>query len=140
SVFAALPGLSGTISMLSDLGIQTNGQDNTLKVTDTTALNNALTNNLSGVKSFFSDPTNGWVTKVNDFINNTIGDNGTIPNHLASLNTQTNNLTTQIANLEKKIAADSAHWTSEFQAMEQAQSQINQQMQYLTSQLNSTKA
>jgi flagellar capping protein FliD len=92
------------------------------------------------VKAFFSDPANGWVTKVNNFINETIGDDGTIPNHLASLNTQTNNLTTQIANLEKKITADSAHWTSEFQAMEQAQSQINQQMQYLTSQLNSTKA
>ena len=139
-VFSAVSGLSGTISMLSDLGIQTNGQDNTLKVTDANALTNALTNNLSGVKAFFSDPANGWVTKVNNFINETIGDDGTIPNHLASLNTQTNNLTTQIANLEKKISADSAHWTSEFQAMEQAQSQINQQMQYLTSQLNSTKA
>ena len=139
SVFSAISGLSGTISMLSNLGIQTNGQDNTLKVTDTTALTNALTNNLSGVKSFFSDPTNGWVTKVNNFINNTIGDNGTIPNHQASLQTQTNNLTTQIANLEKKIASDSAHWSSEFQAMESAESKINQQMQYLTSQLNSTK-
>ena len=139
SVFSAVSGLSGAISMLSDLGIQTNGQDNTLKVTDQTALTNALTNNLSGVKSFFSDPTNGWVTKVNNFINNTIGDNGTIPNHQASLQTQTNNLTTQIANLEKKITSDSAHWTSEFQAMEQAEAQINQQMQYLTSQINSTK-
>ena len=139
SVFSAVSGLSGAISMLSDLGIQTNGQDNTLKVTDSTALTNALTNNLSGVKAFFSDPTNGWVTKVNDFINNTIADNGTIPNHQASIQTQTNNLPTQIANLEKKITSDSAHWTSEFQAMEQAESQINQQMQYLTSQLNSTK-
>jgi len=139
SVFSAISGLSGTISMLSSLGIQTNGQDNTLKVTDSTVLTNALTNNLSGVKSFFSDPTNGWVTKVNNFINNTIGDNGTIPNHQASLQTQTNNLTTQIANLEKKIASDSAHWSSEFQAMEAAESKINQQMQYLTSQLNSTK-
>lgn len=140
SVFSAVSGLSGTISMLSDLGIQTNGQDNTLKVTDPTALSNALTNNLSGVQSFFSDPTNGWVNKVNTFITNTIGDNGTIPNHQASLTLQTNNLTTQIANLEKKITSDSAHWTSEFQAMEQAESQINQQMAYLNSQLSSTKA
>ncbi len=140
SVFSALPGLSGTITMLSDLGIQTNGQDNTLKVTDPTALTTALTNNLSGVKSFFSDPTNGWVTQVNNFINNTIGDNGTIPNHQASLTTQTNNLTTQIANQETKITSDTAHWTSEFEAMEQAESQINTQMQYLTSQIASTKA
>jgi len=135
SVYSVISGLSGAISMLSQLGIQTNGQDNTLKVTDSTALTNALTNNLSGVKAFFSDPTNGWVTKVNNFVNQTIGDDGTIPNHLASLKTQTNNLSTQIANLEKKIAADSAHWTTEFQAMETAQAKINQQMQYLTSQL-----
>ena len=140
SVFSAVSGLSGAITMLSTLGIQTNGQDNTLKVTDPTALTNALTTNLSAVKSFFSDPTNGWANKVNDFINDTIGDNGTIPNHNASLNSQTNNLTTQIANLEKKIASDSAHWTSEFEAMETAQSQINTQMQYLNSQISSTKA
>jgi flagellar hook-associated protein 2 len=139
SVFSAVSGLSGTITMLSSLGIQTNGQDNTLKVTDTTALSNALATNLSGVKAFFSDATNGWATRVNTFLNNTIGDDGTIANHQASLTAQTNNISTQIANLEKKIAADSAHWTAEFRAMEQAQSQINQQLTYLTQQLNSTK-
>jgi flagellar capping protein FliD len=131
--------LSGAIKMLSSLGIQTNGQDNTLKVADTSALSSALANNLTDVKTFFSDATNGWATQVNSFLNNTIGDNGTIPNHLASLTLQTNNLATQIANLEKKITADSAHWTSEFQAMEQAQSKINQQLSYLTQQINSTK-
>ena len=137
SVFSAMSGLSGTIKMLSDLGIQTNGQDNTLKVTDPAALSNALTNNLSSVKSFFSDATNGWATRVNTFLDNTIGDNGTIPNHQASLTTQTSNITTQIANLEKKITADSAHWTGEFQAMEQAEARINQQLTYLTQQLKS---
>jgi len=136
SVFSAVSGLSGTISMLSNLGIQTNGQDNTLKVTDSTALSNALATNLSGVQAFFSDSTNGWAAKVNTFLTNTIGDNGTIPNHQASLTLQTNNISTQIANLEKKITSDSAHWTSEFQAMEQAQSQINQQLSYLTQQIN----
>jgi flagellar hook-associated protein 2 len=140
SVFSAVSGLSGTITMLSNLGIQTNGQDNTLKVADSTALSNALANNLSAVKSFFTDPTNGWTAKINTFLNNTIGDNGTIPNHQASLTLQTNNLSTQMANLEKKIASDSAHWTSEFQAMEQAQSKINQQLTYLTQQLKSTTA
>ena len=136
SVFSSLPGLSGTIKMLSDMGIQTNGQDNTLKLTDATALTNALTNNLSSVKAFFSDATNGWATQVNNFLNNTIGDNGTITNHQASLTTQTNNITTQIANLEKKITSDSAHWTAEFQAMELAQSQVNQELTYLSQQVS----
>ena len=135
SVFSSLPGLSGTIKMLSNLGIQTNGQDNTLKLTDPTALTNALTNNLSGVKAFFSDATNGWATEVNNFLKNTIGDNGTVTNHQASLTLQTNNITTQIANLEKKITSDSSHWTAEFQAMELAQSQVNQELTYLSQQV-----
>ncbi len=137
SVFSALPNLSGTVKMLSDLGIQTNGQDNTLKITDTTALNDALTNNLNDVKAFFTDPTNGWATQVNNFVNTTIGDNGTIPNHQAALTSQTNSLTTQIANLETKITSDTNNWTSEFQAMEQAEAQTNQELTYLTQQVNS---
>ncbi|HXT13376.1 MAG TPA: flagellar filament capping protein FliD [Candidatus Angelobacter sp.] len=136
AVFSALPGLSGAVNMLSDLGIQTNGQDNTLKLTDSTALTNALTNNLTGVKTFFTDPTNGWTKQVTNYLNNTIGDNGTIPNHLASLNQQVNNLSTQIANMETKITSDSAHWTSEFQAMEQAEAQTNQELTYLNQQIN----
>jgi flagellar hook-associated protein 2 len=135
AVFSSVSGLSGAVKMLSTLGIQTNGQDNTLKVTDPTALSNALANNLTDVRAFFSDATNGWANQVNSFLDKTIGDNGTIPNHLASLTSQTNNLSTQIANLEKKITSDSAHWTSEFQAMEQAQAQVNQQLNYLTQQL-----
>jgi flagellar hook-associated protein 2 len=138
SVFSSMAGLTGTIKMLSDLGIQTNGQDNTLKISDPTALSNALTSNLSGVREFFSDATNGWATQVNSFIDKTIGDNGTIPNHQASLTLQTNNLSTQIANLEKKITSDSAFWTSEFEAMEQAQAKVNQELTYLNSQLKST--
>ncbi len=140
TAFSSLPGLSGAIKMLSDLGIQTNGQDNTLKLTDTAALTSALSNNLSGVKSFFSDATNGWATQMNTFLDNTIGDNGTLVNHQATLTAQSNNITTQIANLEKKITSDSAHWTAEFQAMELAQSQINQQLSYLSQQISSTKA
>jgi flagellar hook-associated protein 2 len=138
AVFSSLPGLSGAVKMLSNLGIQTNGQDNTLKVSDPTVLSNALANNLTDVRTFFSDPTSGWATQVNNFLDKTIGDNGTIPNHQASLTVQTNNLSTQIANLEKKITSDTAHWTSEFQAMEQAQSQVTQQLSYLTQQLKST--
>jgi flagellar hook-associated protein 2 len=136
AVFSPMSGLSGTIQMLSDLGIQTNGQDNTLSLTDTSTLTDALTNNLSGVKAFFTDTTNGWATQVNNFVNDTIGDNGTLINHQASLSAQSSDITTQISNLETKITSDSAHWTSEFEAMEQAQSQVNQELTYLTQQVN----
>ncbi len=134
-VTASVPGLAGTISMLSSLGIQTNGQDNTLAVaTDT--LNSALSVNLNNVQALFTDSTNGLAVQLNNYLNATIGNDGTLTNHQASLTQQSSDINTQIANLESKIAADTRQWTAEFQAMEQAQSQANQELSYLTQQIN----
>jgi len=133
-VAASVPGLAGTISMLSSLGIQTNGQDNTLAV-DTDALNSALAGNLNNVQALFTNPTNGLAVQLNNYLNSTIGDDGTLTNHQASLTQQSSDINTQIANLESKITADTQLWTAEFQAMEQAQSQANQQLAYLSQQI-----
>ncbi len=136
SAFSPLSGLSGAIQMLASLGIQTNGQDNTLTLKDSTALSSALANNLNDVKNFFSDSTNGWATRLNTFLDNTIGAGGTIATHQDSLTQQNDALASQIATLEKKITADTAQWTAEFQAMETAQSQVNQQLTYLQQAVN----
>jgi flagellar hook-associated protein 2 len=135
-VTSAVPGLSGAISMLSSLGIQTNGQDNTLAV-DTDTLNSTVAENLTSVQALFNDPTNGLATLFNNYLDGAIGDNGTVTNHQASLTQQSNNITTQISNLETKIATDSANWTSEFQAMELAESQATQELTYLSEQVTS---
>lgn len=136
-VAAALPSLSGNaVSMLSDLGIDTNGKDNTLSV-DTTTLNSALASNLSNVESLFNDPTNGIATQLNNYITSAIGPNGTITDHQASLTQQSNNISTQISNLNAQITTNEAQWTSEFQAMEQAESQTNQELTYLSEQISS---
>jgi len=136
TAYGVLSGLSGSIKQLADLGIQTNGKDNTLTLSDPTALANALSTNLSSVASFFSDPTNGLGTQLNNYINNTIGINGSVTNHMLSLTQQSNNITTQISNLENTITSDSQRWTNEFIAMEQAQSQVNQQLTYLSQQVS----
>jgi flagellar hook-associated protein 2 len=128
-------GLSNSIKSLSDLGIETNGQDNTLTLSNSNTLNNALANNLNAVQSFFSDTTNGMATQLNNYITNVTGATGDLTNHQASLTQQVTNLTTQISNLETKIAADSAAWTNQFQAMEQADSQASQQLTYLSQQI-----
>ena len=136
TVFSSLSGLSGAIKMLSSLGIQTNGQDNTLTLSDSSALNSALANNLGDVKSFFSDSTNGWATQLNNYLDATIGDEGTLVNHQTSLTKQSDGITAQIASLEKKIKSDSALWTTEFQAMEVAQAKVNQELTYLSEQVS----
>jgi len=87
--------------MLANLGIQTNGQSNTLTLSDSNALNTALANNLSSVKDFFSNATNGWATQFNNYLDATIGDNGTLITHQANLTKQSSDIDTQVANLEK---------------------------------------
>jgi flagellar capping protein FliD len=87
------------------------------------------------VETLFTDPTNGLATQLNSFINDTTGTNGTITNHQASLNQQVTSLQTQISNLETKITSDTATWTSEFTAMESAESQSNQELTYLSEQI-----
>jgi flagellar hook-associated protein 2 len=136
SGLVSVPGLSSSLNQLADLGIQTNGQDNTIKLADSSALSNALTNNLSSVQSLFSDPTNGWSVQLDKYLTDTVGDSGTLTQHQASLTQQSTSIDTQVANLEKSVTSDSARWTAEFQAMELAQAQINQQLSYLTQQIN----
>ncbi len=135
----AVPGLSGVVSMLSDLGIQSNGKDNTLAV-DTDTLNNAVADNPSSVNTLFNDPTNGIATQMNNFLTNTIGANGTVTDHQASLTEQSDNITTQISNLESKISTDETQWTTQFQAMEQAESHTNQELTYLSEQVTNGSA
>lgn len=135
-VTSSVPGLTGAVSMLSDLGIQTNGQNNTLSV-DTSTLSSAVAANINSVETLFTDPTNGLATQLSNYINDTTGTNGTITNHQASLNQQVTDLNTQISNLEAKITSDTATWTSEFTAMESAQSQSSQELTYLSEQITS---
>lgn len=127
-----ITGTSGTVTQLGDIGFQTNGNDNTIALTDSTTLTSALQNNLSDVAALFSDSTNGLATQMNNFINATIGANGTLPSRTADLSQQSDDITTQISNLETKISNDSSQWDSEFQNMETAESQTNAELTYIT--------
>ena len=121
-----------SIHGLSDLGIQTNGKNNMLALSDPAALSNALANNLSSVQALFTDPTNGIATQLDTYLTNTIGATGTLTAHQTTLTNESNSIDAQIANLEKTITSNAAHWTSEFQAMEQAEARTNQELTYLS--------
>lgn len=131
----SVAGLTDSYSNLAGLGVTSNGNNNTVTL-DTTTLNAALTNHLSDVQKLFSDSTNGLATKMDAFLTNTVGDSGTITTHQTALTKQSSSIDTQIANLEKQITADSAYWTSQFQAMETAMSGTNQQLTYLQQSVN----
>ena len=130
----SIPGISATYSMLANLGITSNGHDNTVTL-DSSKLTDALTSHLGDVKKLFTDATNGLGTKLDTFLTNTIGDSGTVTAHQAALTKQSSSIDTQIANLEKSITADSDFWTKEFQAMETAQAKLNQELTSLNQQI-----
>ncbi len=127
----SITGLSATLSQLAGLGIKSNGQNNTITLADSTALDTALAGNLSTVKTLFTDSTNGLAVKLNKFLDNAIGDSGTITAHQTALTKSSTAIDKQIANLEKSIATDAAFWTKAFQAMETAQAKNNQDLSFL---------
>jgi flagellar hook-associated protein 2 len=127
-----IAGTSGTVTQLSDLGFQSNGQNNTIALSNSSTLTAALTSNLNDVKALFSDPTDGLATQLNTYITTAISANGSLSTRKADLTQETSGITTQISNLEAKITNDTAQWNSEFAAMETAESQTNQELTYLS--------
>jgi flagellar capping protein FliD len=129
---ANITGTSGNVNQLSDLGFQSNGNDNTIALSSSTTLSSLLTSNLSDVAALFSDPTNGLATQMNNYITATIGANGTLPTRTSDLTQESATITTQISNLENKITNDTNQWNSEFQNMETAEAQTNSELTYLS--------
>jgi flagellar hook-associated protein 2 len=129
--YDVVSGLSSDMNQLSDLGITTNGYDNKLALTDETALDSALANNLSGVKKLFSDPDNGLAVKLDKYLENTAGDSGSLDAKNTKLSKQSAAIDTQIADMERLITADQTRLINSFVSMETAQAQINQQLQFL---------
>lgn len=133
--FGGATGLDGAINHLNKLGIDSNGDNNNLTLTDAAALDAALENNLDEVAKLFTDSTNGLGVRLDAFLESTVGDDGTLTRKQERITTQVGGIDTQIADLEKVVQANQAALTSQFVAMEQAQQQINQQLAYLQKQL-----
>jgi flagellar hook-associated protein 2 len=130
---AAPAGLTGVIKSLNDLGITSNGNDNTLAISNPTALSNALATNLDAVKNLFTNATSGLTTTLGTYLNNVNGDSGMLSHKEADFTKQSKSITDNISAMEKRIAADQQRLTAEFVAMETAVSAINSQKQYLNS-------
>jgi flagellar hook-associated protein 2 len=128
---AAPPGQSAGAEDLNDLGVASNGTDNTLKL-DSTALNTALGSHLQAIQKLFTDPTNGLATTLNSYLTNTTGSNGLLATKEASFTRQSKDIGTSITNLQQKISQDEANLQNEFVNMETAINTINTQKQYLT--------
>lgn len=137
-VASALPNLSGTFTKLTDLGFDTNGNNNNLALTDSGQLTEALANNLKAVKNLFTDSANGLGTRLTNYLDGLVGSDGSLTSHQTALTHQSSDIDNQIAAMERTILADQQRMTHEFTAMETAMAQINQQKQYLAQYLGSS--
>ena len=125
-------GLSGSLTFLSSLGFDSNGNDNNLALTDGSKLDDLLANNPNGVKDFFANTTNGWAVKFSSYLDSQAGDDGSLVTKQDALAKESTSIDTQISDMERRITATRGQLTASFVAMEQAQARINQQLQYLS--------
>jgi flagellar hook-associated protein 2 len=128
--------LSGVIENLNDIGVSSNGNDNTLS-TNSLILNDALANNLSQVSELFTDPTNGLAATVGSFLTDTLASSGVVATKEQNLTSQSTAITTSISALQLKITGDETEMQSQFVAMEDAIDSINVSKQYLNAYFDS---
>lgn len=124
-------GLGTVLNQLEDMGIVSNGNDNTLKLDDETKLDAALANNLTTVETLFTDPTNGLAVKLNDYLEKTAGESGSLVGKQDNLIRAATDIDTQIADMERIILSNRQRMVDSFVAMETAQSLLNQQLKFL---------
>lgn len=127
-----ITGLTGTIDLLSDLGISSNGNDNLIALSDEDTLDEALANNLNGVKDFFTNSTRGMATKMYSYLERTAGEDGDLADKQNTFEDQVSDIDNQIADQERHVLEVRAAMIERFVAMETAQAKINQQLQYIT--------
>jgi flagellar hook-associated protein 2 len=115
---------SAVIRMLSDLGVDTNANDDTLTEVNTTDLQNALSNNLSQVEALFNDPTTGLTTTVQNVINgynNSL--NGVIGNEQNDISQQITYNKNLISQMQANLSAEQTQLQNEFSTLDQVEAQ-----------------
>jgi flagellar hook-associated protein 2 len=109
---------------------------------DATKLTNALASNFDDVKALFTNVTGsydseGLVQRQNRVLNTFIGTGGVLSSAIASQTTRINQLATQKASWDTRLAQREATLRQQYTAMETALSSAQSQGTWLTGQINS---
>ncbi len=131
TAFATISGFAATMNQFEDIGIATSGNDNSLTLKDEDKLDAALANNLTGLKKLFTDSADGIAVKLSAYVKSLSGDDGKLEAKDGTLTKNISDIDTQVADMERIVQQHKDSLTAQFVAMEQAQQQINQQLQFL---------
>lgn len=134
--FNTASGLAGTLSRIAELGIDTNGDNDNLTLKDPDLLDELLQNSLASVGELFTNEDDGVAVRLDEFLESTVGDEGTLDRRIDNLGKQSTNIDDQIADMERVVQANRQRMIDSFVFMETAQAKINQQLQYLQRNLN----
>jgi len=129
--YGVVQGMPAGMAHLDALGIRSNSDDDTLKVTDAAALSAALDSRIADVEDLWTDASAGIAVRLDAYLEKLSGDEGTLVSKQDLLTRQRADYDTQIADLERIVQANRARMVDSFIAMEKAQSAINQQLQFL---------
>lgn len=133
-------GLADALNQLEELGIVSNGNDNSLSLSNETKLDTALANNLNTVRNLFADTTSGLAVKLDAYLTRTAGDAGSLQSKQDRITKQATDIDTQIADLERVVESNRQRMIESFIAMETAQSQVKQQQQFLQQRFGTTSS
>ena len=123
--------LTGTLKRLESLGIESNGDNNNLKLADSAKLDEALANRLTEVESLFLNETDGLAIRLDDYLESLVGEGGKLEKKDDTLERQVAEIDRQLTEQESQVQASRSRLIEQFIAMEQAQLRINQQLQFL---------
>ena len=128
NIFAAVPGLSSTMSQLSQIGIDFTGISSMLSVTDSSKLDTALKERPTEVSSLFRQSSTGVFSRLNTLLDSfnggSLGTGGILAQQKATLSSSNTSLTTQIADIDRRLVNRRATMEASFIAMETANSKI----------------
>ncbi len=136
-VFAAVPGLTGTITRLEAIGIDFKSGSSQLEVKDESKLTTALQNNPVEVSKLFGSKPGGLVAQIGSYLKAVTGSTGTIATQTATITKNSKSIDDQIAAIERRITQQRELLTQSFIKMEEAQSRIQSQLSALNNSFGS---
>ncbi|HTB27942.1 MAG TPA: flagellar filament capping protein FliD [Steroidobacteraceae bacterium] len=129
---------TGGIASLADLGITADANTGQLD-TDSTALGNSLTANLTAVGNLLGG-TNGIATQIDNLINQYTGPAGLLSSINQGLQTSLSNVSQQQTALQAELATYSATLTAQYNAMDSAVAALKETQTYLTAEFNPSQS
>jgi len=137
NIFAAVPGLSSTMSQLSHVGIDFSGTSSLLTIKEPTKLETALKERPTEVSAMFRQSSTGVFARLNTLLDSynggTLGTGGILGKQKTSLTSSSTSLTTQIAEIDRRLVQRRSVLEAGFIAMERAQSLIKSSQSQIAS-------